>query len=148
MSDHNSTTTTDATTTTTDTAPAARVVIDWNASYHAVLIGPIWFSVTAGPGRYSTPRTFLPRLSDYEEVEMAMWLDARAEQVWVKPSDLVGYNGPGDEEAHFSPHDDVAAYVPLRVAQRLEAALHEWAANGGTVNPRVPSAPEDQDDNG
>lgn len=144
MTEHNSTDTTD----TTDTAPAAPVAINWDATFQAVLIGPIWFSVQVGPGKYSEPRACLPRLSEYEAVEVAMWLDRKGDWVWVRPSDLVGYNGPGDDEAHFSPHDDVAAYVPLRVAQRLEAAVREWAANGGTVNPRVTSEPEDQDDNG
>ena len=101
------------------------VGINWDGAgvRPPVLYGDVYISVQGGEQLYSSPRRDMPRLSDFTEVEVALWWASgwRAwTRAWTRPSEI-GLS-ISDEELNYG-DDNVAANVPISVARRLEEAL-------------------------
>jgi len=99
------------------------------------IFGLAKLSVQASEFNYCEPRTSGLPLKAYESVEIAL---IRLEDgAWLRPSDLIGYDGPSDNDCNFG-SDDVAGWVPQDVVRRLELALCEWQINGCQIKIGVP----------
>ena len=110
-----------------------------NGFFRTDLYGSVVLSVQASATHYCSPRQTLDFLSDYAKVEVALFLDREAEHrlrvgpTFIRPSQLVGYEGPSDAELGLI-YDDVCAYISVETLQRLEKGLQAWAAKGAQLN--------------
>ena len=91
------------------------------------IFGGVKLSIQASAFTYCEPRVDGLPLKDYSAVEIA--LIRELDGTWLRPSDLISFKGPTDEECNFG-GDDVAGWVPQEVVRRLERALYDWAAGG------------------
>ena len=77
-------------------------------------------SIQGGPTFYCTPRTNLPNIQDYQEVEIAMFTK---DGKWIDPSNSpVMTDFPQLQELleHYEPGEcPVGAYVPIEIVNAL-----------------------------
>ena len=78
--------------------------------------GDFYLSIQGGTMQYCRPRTYLPNLSDYSELEIAFLFK---DQRLFNPLHDKRFKNLPDINEYFSEYDEVAGYVPKGVIKRM-----------------------------
>ena len=118
--------------------PRRKVGIHDRGCFYAIaLVSPTGekfvLSIQGAPFNYSAPREYLPRITNYDALEVAMWKgDLEVERNWVQPS-VFGFTRIKD-----NPCDDVIGWVKLSdiVEDLVDMFARGWLIDGDDKDTR------------